>query len=623
MGKRIRLILIVLVFTITIYIWAWEKTPLLSALFPPQGRLLQLSPVIGEELVNKNNEEISSGIENSKTDATEMLFMEKGDASHRELAKKQEERKQSDAAAGMVSENSVHVEEEKGSVFLLINGMRKFNSRYSFARVSLHDQSPSGCHLSIWNVNRLADMGLDMLFLHGPYYMNQYKLACPSRNTTFKHSDKVDQMPPSQKDKVVITDSRRIRKGYSQQTPNGNSNYKQSVALKRFSAMLPIIQIQINTQRMGDSSGIESSTKSGWLRQILKTHPFGVPINIIPLTACNYAKGEWVVDDSWPLYSGFGCKQWLYGTWACRLAQRTDFAYEKLRWRPNNCTMTEFTSSKFLERMQHKTIAFVGDSLGQQQFQSLMCMVAGGKEMPNVLDVGKEYGLVKSTGSIRPPGSAYRFPSTNTTILNYWSPCLADLEPLDITNPLTDYAMHLDRPPAFLQHFLPKFDVLVLKTGHHWKSLKFKANRWVMHVGGVPIIDKRFADFEAAKNFTVYSIVHWVNLQLLKYPGLKAFFRTISPSHFLNGSWNSGGTCDNTIPSPRKEVLQDESSYLVAKAVKGTKVTLMDITALSQVREEGHLSRYNVKARLGLQDCLHWCLPGVPDTWNEILFALL
>lgn len=272
--------------------------------------------------------------------------------------------------------------------------------------------------------------------------------------------------------------------------------------------------------------------------------------------------------------------------------------------------------------MQHKTIAFVGDSLGRQQFQSLMCMATGGKEMSDVLDVGKEYGLVKAKGSIRPDGWAYRFPRTNTTILYYWSASLADLEPLDITNRLTDYAMHLDRPPAFLRRFLPKFNVLVLNTGHHWNRGKFTANRWVMHVGGVPNIDRKIADIGGAKNFTIYSIVHWVDSQLLKYPGLKAFYRTISPRHFFNGDWNTGGTCDNTTPSLGEEVLQDESSDPVAAgAVKGTKVTLTDITALSQLRDEGHISRYSIRSTPGMQDCLHWCLPGVPDTWNEILFA--
>ncbi|CAA3021892.1 trichome birefringence-like 14 [Olea europaea subsp. europaea] len=340
---------------------------------------------------------------------------------------------------------------------------------------------------------------------------------------------------------------------------------------------------------------------------------------------CNYAKGKWVIDDSRPLYSGFGCKQWLSSMWACRLTQRTDFEYEKLRWQPKECRMEEFMGSKFLKRMQDKTLAFIGDSLGRQQFQSLMCMVTGGKERHDVLDVGKEYGLVKAHGSVRPDGWAYRFPITNTTILYYWSASLCDLEPLDPSNPATDYAMHLDRPPAFLHRFLHKFDVLVLNTGHHWNRGKLNANRWVMYVGGLPNTNRKIASIAGAKNFTVYSIVRWVNSQLPKYPGLKAFFRSISPRHFFHGDWNTGGTCDNTTPlSGGKEVLQDESTdHLASGAVNGTGVKLLDVTALSELRDEGHISRYSIKATPGVQDCLHWCLPGLPDTWNEILFAQL
>ncbi|KAK0603576.1 hypothetical protein LWI29_006434 [Acer saccharum] len=77
-------------------------------------------------------------------------------------------------------------------------------------------------------------------------------------------------------------------------------------------------------------------------------------------------------------------------------------------------------------RMQDKTIAFIGDSLGRQQFQSLMCMATGGEVSPEVEDIGREYDLVKHRGSIRPDGWVYRFPKTNTTILYYWSSTLAD-----------------------------------------------------------------------------------------------------------------------------------------------------------------------------------------------------
>ncbi|OIT32816.1 protein trichome birefringence-like 16 [Nicotiana attenuata] len=35
--------------------------------------------------------------------------------------------------------------------------------------------------------------------------------------------------------------------------------------------------------------------------------------------------------------------------------------------------------------MENKTLAFIGDSLARQQFQSLMCMITGGADRPDVL----------------------------------------------------------------------------------------------------------------------------------------------------------------------------------------------------------------------------------------------
>ncbi|KAJ1405039.1 PMR5 N-terminal domain [Sesbania bispinosa] len=340
---------------------------------------------------------------------------------------------------------------------------------------------------------------------------------------------------------------------------------------------------------------------------------------------CNYAKGKWVADSRRPLYSGFGCKQWLSPMWACRMTQRPDFSFEGYRWQPENCKMQEFDRFKFLRKMQDKTIAFIGDSLGRQQFQSLMCMATGGEESPEVQNVGWEYGLVKPRGAIRPDGWAYRFPKTNTTILYYWSASLCDLVPLNITDKQTNVSMHLDRPPAFMSRFLQRFDVLVLNTGHHWNRGKLNANRWVMHVNGKPNEDKKIAEIPNAKNLTIYNVAKWLDLQLVSHPRLKAFFRTISPRHFFNGDWNTGGSCDNTIPLTNgSEVIQEGSSDPVIEgALKGTKIKILDITAISQLRDEAHMSRYTIRGTLNSSDCLHWCLPGIPDMWNELLVAQL
>lgn len=278
--------------------------------------------------------------------------------------------------------------------------------------------------------------------------------------------------------------------------------------------------------------------------------------------------------------------------------------------------------------MKNKAIAFVGDSLGRQQFQSMMCMVTGGEDFNNseVKNVGEEYDLALPPGAIRPNGWAYRFPITNTTILYYWSATLSNLEQINTTtsqNPDVKIAMHLDKPPDFLTKYIHQFDVLVLNTGHHWNKRKLQKNHRVFYVNGYPNQDKSLNDFGRAKNFTVHSIVNWVDGEMRYNPKLKAFFRSTSPRHFFNGEWNTGGSCNNTVPMSRgNQVLLDGSSDgVVESAVKGTKVKILDVTALSELRDEGHKARYSVVGTSGGYDCLHWCLPGIPDTWNEILAA--
>lgn len=75
-----------------------------------------------------------------------------------------------------------------------------------------------------------------------------------------------------------------------------------------------------------------------------------------------------------------------------------------------------------------------------------------------------------------------------------------------------------------------------------------------------------------------------------------------------------GSTYPSGLPIPVnivKQVLQNMSKPIV---------NLLDITKLTQLRKDGHPSIYN-----GIHgfDCTHWCIGGVPDTWNQILYASL
>ena len=61
------------------------------------------------------------------------------------------------------------------------------------------------------------------------------------------------------------------------------------------------------------------------------------------------------------------------------------------------------------------------------------------------------------------------------------------------------------------------------------------------------------------------------------------------------------------------------------EGVNGTSLRLLNITHLSAFRGEAHPSKWDYRFPAGQepkgQDCLHWCLPGVPDVWNTLVFA--
>lgn len=64
---------------------------------------------------------------------------------------------------------------------------------------------------------------------------------------------------------------------------------------------------------------------------------------------------------------------------------------------------------------------------------------------------------------------------------------------------------------------------------------------------------------------------------------------------------------------------------------RGLEIQMMNITQLSEYRKDGHpsifrkqwepLSEEQLSKPTSYSDCIHWCLPGVPDVWNELLYA--
>jgi hypothetical protein len=89
---------------------------------------------------------------------------------------------------------------------------------------------------------------------------------------------------------------------------------------------------------------------------------------------CDLFTGAWVEDNSPPLYTNENCPI-VTQTQNCPGNGRPDSNYLNWRWQPQGCDLPAFDAKAFLELMRGKTLAFVGDSVARNQYESLLCML--------------------------------------------------------------------------------------------------------------------------------------------------------------------------------------------------------------------------------------------------------
>ncbi|CAI9758742.1 unnamed protein product [Fraxinus pennsylvanica] len=114
-----------------------------------------------------------------------------------------------------------------------------------------------------------------------------------------------------------------------------------------------------------------------------------------------------------------------------------------------------------------------------------------------------------------------------------------------------------------------------------------------------------------------------------------AFLRTYTPSHFENGLWNQGENCVKQRPFRSNETILECANldlymtpiegFKVAEREgkkKGSRFRLIDVTQAILLRPDGRPSRYGHWPNENVvmyNDCVHWCLPGPVDSWNDFL----
>ncbi|KAF3602923.1 hypothetical protein F2Q69_00038338 [Brassica cretica] len=317
---------------------------------------------------------------------------------------------------------------------------------------------------------------------------------------------------------------------------------------------------------------------------------------------CDMFTGRWVEDASYPLYDPSTCP-FIRREFACKRNGRPDLDYPTFRWQPQGCKLARFNGVEFLEKNKGKKIMFVGDSLSLNQWQSLTCMLHS--SVPN-----SPYNIT-TQGTI-----------TTFTFQEYGVELKLDRNVylVDIVRKKIGRVLKLDSIND--GHNWSEMDTLIFNTWHWW-SRRGPSQPWdYIQLGSNVTKDmNRMKAFKIALG----TWGKWVDT-VVDTQKTRVFFQGISPSHYKGALWGE--------PTARSCAKQNEpllgTSYPgglpaevgVLKRALGIiskPVTLLDITMLSLLRKDGHPSIYGLGGRTG-NDCSHWCLSGVPDTWNEILY---
>ncbi|XP_057507972.1 protein trichome birefringence-like 2 isoform X1 [Actinidia eriantha] len=339
---------------------------------------------------------------------------------------------------------------------------------------------------------------------------------------------------------------------------------------------------------------------------------------------CDLFDGRWVKDDVKPYYPAGSCP-YIDRDFDCHLNGRPDDGFLKWKWQPYACDISSLNATDFLERLRGKKLVFVGDSLNRNMWESLVCVLRH-----HVRNKKRVYEISGRRDFKKKGLYAFRFEDYNCSVDFVGTPFLVRQSSFKGRNGSFE-TLRLDLMDQTTLMYRDA-DVVVFNTGHWWTHEKTSKGEDYYQEGNH--VYPRLKVLEAYKR-ALTTWARWVDKNI-DGSRTQVIFRGYSVTHFRGGQWNSGGQCHKeTEPIFNETYLANYPSKMralehVLQQMK-TPVIYLNISRLTDYRKDGHPSIYRKEyktredqiAAENSQDCSHWCLPGVPDTWNQLLYASL
>ncbi|KAL8039061.1 hypothetical protein ABFS82_10G011000 [Erythranthe guttata] len=343
------------------------------------------------------------------------------------------------------------------------------------------------------------------------------------------------------------------------------------------------------------------------------------------VSRCNLFSGRWVFDDvAYPLYDEKKCS-FMTNEFACEKYGRKELKYQNWRWQPHQCDLPRFNGSAFMEKIRGKRVVFVGDSLNRNQWISMLCLIESSLRKSSPKDVVQNDNLL-----------VFQAIEYNATIEFYWSPFLVESNgDSPVFHRVKDRVIRIKSIEKHARHWTDA-DILIFNSFTWW----LQPNMTILwgSFGSSDAIYKRVQMKLRLYEMALNTWSDWLEINVNR-TRTKLFFTSLSPSHFHGESWNGENCYNVTEPISKQDywgIETDADMMHIAESTirklekQGLKVEYLNITHLSDYRKDAHPSIYKeflpppneeqLSNPKSYSDCVHWCLPGVPDVWNQIIY---